>query len=447
MQRRILGFIAAAVLSLGQVGAADNAANAGPAVAGGAVAAQLTGDGSVPRLPRWLTLGGEIRGRGEYDSGVSYTARDDGYYLSRARLNVGIQMHSLVRFAAQIQDSRVGGWDTSAIPPAGVQDKVDLRLVNVRIGDADDGALELVAGRQELAFGSRRLIGTSGWGNVSPTFDGARLTQHLGNVRIHYLAVTRVRPLSDGLDRYSSASKLFGTYGSWKSGDGRTEVEPYWLATTFRGRLNELGVRGGEEVHTFGARLVRQGKAGMVYEGEILTQRGELAGAPISAWGAHASVAHGFDGWRGTPLFFADYSFASGDRNRLDGRQRTLRQIFPTHKWGTADNIAWRNIHEPLVGVDLHPHRRWRTTLRFRELFLASRQDAVYSFSGAEWVRNAAATSSHIGEELELQVNFKYSSRLDFLGGCGHVFQGAYLKQSRPDHGVGMAYLMWAYKL
>lgn len=448
MKLRLLGYATATVLSLGQL-AADSAqpAAAAPAPVAQNAVSQPTSAASRLGVPRWLTVGGEIRGRTELDTGVGFTASDNSFHLNRARLDLGIRLHNQVRFTAQIQDSRAPGWDATPTAPASVAGSADVRLANFQIGDAGEGALELVAGRQALVFGSKRLISTSSWSNVGPAFDGVRLTQHWGNLRLHHFAATRVRPLNDGFDRFSSATKLFGTYAFLQSGDGRTVIEPYWLANTFPGRVSELGVRGGEKVHTFGARLVRQGEAGMDYEVEMLSQKGEIAGDGLSAWGAHANVGRRFADWRGTPRIFVDYSFASGDGNRSDGKQHTLRQLFPTHKWGTADDLAWRNIHEPLVGVQLEPRRKWRTTLQFRELFLASRQDGLYGFSGAEVVRNPAATSSHIGREIDFQVNYRFSSRLDILGGYGHLFKGAYLKQSSPEHGVNVAFLMWTYKL
>jgi hypothetical protein len=444
---KLLSFATVTVLSLGHLGADSAAPPApAPAVAQNAVPQEASG-GAKLGLPRWLTVGGEIRGRTEFNTGVSFTERDSSFHLQRARLDLGIRLHRQVRFTAEFQDSRAFGWDTSPAPPASVADSADLRLANLQIGDAGEGPLELVAGRQALIFGSKRLISTSSWSNVGPAFDGVRLTQHWGALRVHYFAATRVRSLGDGFDHFSSATKSFGTYASWQSGDGHTVVEPYWLANTFSGRVSESGVRGGEEAHTFGTRLVRQGEAGMGYEVEIVSQQGEIAGDGLSAWGAHANVGRRFADWRGTPRFFVDYSFASGDGNRSDGRQHTLQQLFPTHKWGTADDLAWRNIHEPLMGVEAEPRRKWRTTLRFRELFVASRQDGLYGFSGAELVRNPAATSSHIGHELDLQINYRFSSRLDILGGYGHVFQGTYLRQSMPEHAVNVAFLMWTYKL
>jgi len=446
MKLRLLGCATVTVLSLGQLIADSPAAAPAPVVAQDVVSRQ-TSAGRRLALPRWLTIGGEIRGRTEFNTGVGFTSNDNSFHLNRARLDLGIRLNNQVRFRAQIQDSRAPGWDTTPTAPASVAGSADLRLANFQIGDAGEGALELVAGRQALVFGSKRLISTSSWSNVGPAFDGVRLTQHLGNLRLHSFAATRVLSRSDGFDRISSATKTFGTYASLQSGGGRTVIEPYWLANTFSGRVSELGVRGGEEVHTFGTRLVRQGEAGMDYEVEILSQKGEIAGDGLSAWGAHANVGRRFADCRWTPRFFVDYSFASGDGNRSDGRQHTLRQLFPTHKWGTADDLAWRNIHEPLVGVQVEPRRKWRTTLQFRELFLASRQDGLYGFSGVELVRNPAATSSHIGQELDLQVNYRFSSRLDILGGYGHLFKGAYLKQSMPEHGVNVAFLMWTYKL
>jgi hypothetical protein len=445
MKLRLICCAMATVLSLEQL-AADSAAPPAQAVVQNAASPRAS-EGLKPTLPRWLKLGGEIRGRTELDTGIGMTGSDNSYHLQRTRLDFGIRLHQQVRFTAQIQDSRVLGWDTSPVAPASVTNAADVRLANLQIGDAGEGTLELVAGRQALVFGSKRLISTSSWSNVGPAFDGVRLTQHWGNLRVHHFAATRVRSLNDGLDRFSSATKSFGTYASWQTGDGRTVVEPYWLANTFTGRVSESGIRGGEEVHTFGTRLVRQGEAGMDYEAEILSQRGDIAGDALSAWGAHAIIGRRFTGWRWTPRFYVDYSFASGDGNRSDGRQHTLRQLFPTHKWGTADDVAWRNIHEPVAGVQIEPHRKWRTTLQCRELFLASRQDGLYGLSGAQLVRNPSATSSHVGEEVDFQVNYRYSPRLDILGGYGRLFKGAFLKQSTPEHGVNVAFLMWTYKL
>jgi hypothetical protein len=396
-------------------------------------------------MPRWLDLGSELRGRVESYTGTGLTDKDNSYYLSRARLDVGIRAHEQVRFSFQFQDARAPGWD-NAPAPASQTGSADLRLANVQIGDAQDGAVQLIVGRQAMYMGSKRLISTSNWSNVCPAFDGVGLSHHWGRLRVHHFAATRVNSVKDGFDRVTSGTKTFGTHASMQWNEGRTLIEPYWLANTFAGRVSELGDRGALKVQSFGSRLLRKGPAGLDYEVEIMGQKGEIAGAALSAWGAHGNVGRRIAAWRWTPRFFADYSFASGDGDRSDGKHNTLQQLFPTHKWGTADNLAWRNIHEPLVGVQLEPHPKWSVTAQFRELWLANRQDGLYSVSGNEMVRNPAATSSHIGQELDFHVKHRLSSRLELIGGFGHLFKGAYLKQSMPSHGVNVAFLGWTYK-
>src|SRR5579862_8644427 len=139
--------------------------DAGP---GGAPARTETGW----KLPAWLQLGGQIRGRFESPSGASMTNNSsDSYYLSRIRLDLGIRPTSWLRFFAKAQDARVAGYNTSPAPST-IYDPIDLRQAYAEV--KHDGAVSVMArvGRQELAFGGERLIGPADWG-MSRTFDAA----------------------------------------------------------------------------------------------------------------------------------------------------------------------------------------------------------------------------------------------------------------------------------
>ena len=94
------------------------------------------------KLPAWLQLGVQVRGRVESPSGLSMlNSVSDIYYLSPIRLILGIEPVSWLRFFAEAQDTPV--------------------------------SLTLRAGRHELAFGGERLIGPADWG-MARTF-GARV--------------------------------------------------------------------------------------------------------------------------------------------------------------------------------------------------------------------------------------------------------------------------------
>src|ERR1700761_6888315 len=59
------------------------------------------------KLPPWIQIGGQIRGRFEGVSGTSLiNDSPDNYYASRLRIDLGFKPASWLRFFAQGQDAR-----------------------------------------------------------------------------------------------------------------------------------------------------------------------------------------------------------------------------------------------------------------------------------------------------------------------------------------------------
>src|ERR1035441_336072 len=127
------------------------------------------------KLPGWLQLGGQVRGRFEFPSGTSLAnSASDAYYLSRIQVNLGITPASWLRFFAQAQDARVGAYNTAPAPNT-LYNPMDLRQGYVALNFESAVSVGLRAGRQELAFGGERLIGPADWG-MSRTFDALDLS-------------------------------------------------------------------------------------------------------------------------------------------------------------------------------------------------------------------------------------------------------------------------------
>src|ERR1035441_748286 len=69
------------------------------------------------KLPKWLHVAGQIRGRWEVPSGTSLTSNaQDGYYASRLRFTVGVQPTSWLRFGFEAQDARTAGYNLPRAP-------------------------------------------------------------------------------------------------------------------------------------------------------------------------------------------------------------------------------------------------------------------------------------------------------------------------------------------
>jgi hypothetical protein len=140
-----------------------------------ALAAPLRGQGgstsgTVTSLP--IAFSGEVRVRAEADAPGGGQERDV-FTLLRSRFGVRVDPAPSVSLFLQVQDSRVLGTEGAA--PATV-DLFDLHQGYAQLDGAWNASkLTLRAGRQEIALGNQRLIGTGDWSNFARSFDGARV--------------------------------------------------------------------------------------------------------------------------------------------------------------------------------------------------------------------------------------------------------------------------------
>ncbi len=389
-------------------------------------------------LPSRLSLGLEYRGRLERPSNTRYAA-DSGhlYYLHRLRLDASVRVKPWLRVSAQLQDSRAPGWDIQPTPVS-VRNTAELRLAHVDLG-SDGRGWQFQAGRQILKFGSSRLLSTSNWGNVGTAFDALRLSYRTNGMTLDGFASTKVRPAGGEMDRFSTDSKLWGFYSTWRRVPHLNLVDGYVL-----GADND-STR--ERFQTFGGRAADRFSRHLDGEMEVAIQRGEVRDDSLNAWGGHWELGYHFRPSDVSPRLFVEYSYASGDDDPGDGSNNTFQQMYPTHKWATADSIAWRNIHEPILGMTLHPGRRWDLEGRFRSFWLASSKDCLYGLSGAVLACDPGAETSHVGEEIDARVTFHLSNHLEFMGGYAYLWPGAYLKGCTPGASPSLAYAMWTLRM
>jgi len=400
------------------------------------------------RLPDWLKLGIELRGRLDTETGFKFNpGPDDTYYLHRLRLDVGIEPNSWLRFFIQGQDARVGGYNRPL--PANVSNSMDLRQGYVEFGRPDEKSWGLRAGRQELRFGEARLVGSSNWSNVARSYDALRLAYKTTGARLDWFAAAIVQTVDGRFDRPMLRNGFYGFYSSFDKLIRKSVVEPYVFWKTNSRVRGESGRIGDQDVYTPGFRMAGDLPGRFDYSIEVAFEAGHFAQDRIRAWAGHGRL-----GWK-LPVaawklrLVSEYNHASGDGNPRDGRHGTFDPLYPTNhaQDGAADRITWRNIHDLMGGIEAKPTKRWRCELDYHAFWLATRQDGLYTASGALWVLNRTATSSFVGPEIDLEALYRHSDRLQLGFGCAHLFAGPYLRQSIPERGATYPYVMWSYRL
>lgn len=394
----------------------------------------LDADGNVT-----LTLGGEARARyeGFADNlwGQSPTA-DDGYLWLRLMPLVSVKSGPIRVFVQGI-----AGYAAGVAGGAGPVDRTGIDLlqgfVDTQLPVAG-GMLTLRGGRELVALGSKRLVGTRYGPNIPQPFDGARVSWQRGSLKLEALHLRPIAARPGNIDDHSSPTKsLDGVYATVPL-NGFAKANLYWL------RYADAAARFGERVgkerrDTFGARLFGN-KGALAWNWEAMLQRGSFSGQTIRAWSVATETAYTLNGPM-RPRLRLRANAASGDRDAGDERLGTFNAMFPKGKYfGELSPIGPRNIVNLHPSIDADLGSSVSIELAAIAYWRFSRADGVYDVPG-QLIRAAGdASARHIGNQAELSLGWQATPILN-LSASVSVFQpGEFIRQTgnaRPIRMIG----------
>jgi len=393
-------------------------------------------------LPHWIQFGGQFRDRVESQDGLGFAPVNDAYDLTQLRLGIYLQPTKWLQFVGVTQDARA--FFNRHLPNAPpYQNTWDIREAYAQIGSSNEGWFDLIGGREMFSFGDERVIGPSDWSNMGRTFDTARLDLHQAGFKISIFASSVIIARDGVIDHHLQGNNLYGIYSSFTHFIPRATFEPYLLWRVAPGNvpLSETEGHGALSEVTGGARIAGNLFESFDYDVEMNKQTGSLGVYTIDAWAGHWNVGDTFRRAPGLPKLFAEFNYASGNKNPGANTWGTHDQIYPSahDKMDFADQFGWRNIEDVRIGVDEKIAAKWTLTEVYDDFWLATRNDAVYGSSGAIAIApHPATTSSHLGEELDLIAEYKQNKHVDYGFGVAHLFTGKYLNEA--SHGKDYTY-------
>jgi hypothetical protein len=349
------------------------------------------------------------------------------------------------------QDSRVFfNHHVATAPP--YQNIWDVREAYVRVGSSTEGWIDLVAGRQMFSFGDERVIGPSDWLNMGRTFDTVRVDLHHPGVEVSIFAASVINAIDGQIDHHIEGNNIYGIYSSFTHLLRHTTIEPYllWRVAPSMTSLPETEGRGNLSEVTGGARVAGTLFDNFDYDVEMNKQTGSLGPDTVDAWAGHWNAGYTFQEARIYPRVFAEYNYASGNKNPNGTTWGTHDQIYPSShdKMDFADQFGWRNIKDVRAGVDEKVAKKWTLTEMVDDFWLATRNDAVYASSGAISIAaHPGATSGHLGTELDLIAEYKQNRHVDYGFGFCHLFTGQYLNEAThgKDYNYPFAYVTYVF--
>ncbi|HXM08402.1 MAG TPA: alginate export family protein [Terriglobales bacterium] len=399
----------------------------------------------------YLTIGGEARevweqiGNDNWGESPFWNGYFNERYMVHFDVHYGKHVRTFVELKSGLNSFRIGG------PRPIDEKKLDFQAAFLELGtSAGENSVNLLVGRQELEYGSGRLIDVREGPNVRLSFDGFRLKTKVHSWQIDGLAV---RPDLDNPGFFDNAPNhavgFWGVYAT-RPTTGGTTLDLYYLGLDRAQAAFQRGTA--QEVrHSLGARFSRPiatEHPGWDFDYEGLWQFGTFGSAGIRAWTAASETGYRFTSAPLKPRLSVKADISSGDnpqRNNL----ATFNPLFPK---GNYFGVLATTGPGPINFIDVHPHVKaalphnvaasvdwifqWRESL----------EDGVYAVPGFLITAANGSRARYIGNRPGTELRWQANRHLWFQADYGIFFAGPFLKQAGPGRNLNYRALWAGYK-
>ena len=376
----------------------------------------------------YVGFGGDLRGQYLIKTNEGWSSEledDDGFTLTRWLLHADLHLSENVRFFAELQSAMANGKD---MPIPIEENPLEIHQFFVDVTPFPKIPISLRLGRQEVAYGSQRLISFRDAPNSRRAFDGVKMMFATDRIEtdIFYLhAVVDKVGIFD--DSSSHDLRVWGLFSSAPLTKGELSLYYFGFNNATAIFYDGLGM---EHRHTVGARVLK--KVGFwQFDVEGAYQFGSIGDRDIEAWSTGLAVSYRFAGLKYAPELGLKADFISGDKDPSDQVQQTLNAMFPPGAYfGLAAPIAPSNL------VDVHPNATFHLsdTMSFfcdyALLWRNSRTHGLYRPNMTPFFElDNGATSKYIGSQLSGTLMYQAHGHISLGTGFSWFDAGQYLKE------------------
>jgi hypothetical protein len=399
----------------------------------------------------FLSIGGEARevweqiGNDNWGQQPFWNAYLNERYMLYFDVHYGKHFRTFVELKSGINSFRMGG------PRPIDEKKLDFQAGFLELGTSSgSNSISLRVGRQELEYGSGRLIDVREGPNVRLSFDGFMVKSKLSAWQIDGFAV---RPDLDNPGFFDNAPNhavgFWGVYAS-RPLPNKNSLDVYYLgldrkqATFERGTAREVR----QSVGARFSRPIATEKAGWDFDYEGVWQFGTFGSANIEAWTVASETGYGIPTIPFKPRFSAKADISSGD----NPNSRTLGTFNPLFPKGNYFGVLATTGPGPINFIDVHP--RVETALphdvsvsfdwivQWRE----NVNDGVYAVPGFLIRAADGSRARFVGDRPGTEVRWQANRHLWFQADYGIFYAGKFVKESQPGRNLNYWALWTGYK-
>lgn len=397
----------------------------------------------------YFSFGGEARERYEYFNHPNWGSGPpgSGYLLQRYFMHGDLQMGEHARLFSQFQSSLENGRTGGPRPTD--KDELDVHqlFLDLKFDFGGDNSFVLRSGRQELSYGTQRLISVREGPNVRQSFDGFRVIYRGGDVQIDGFATkpaqTKRHVFDDGPD---NARALWGTYAVLPLPLLPTgTIDLYYFGLYRRTASFDQG-SARETRHSVGTRLWRNA-APLDYNFEFLYQWGSFGKGDIRAWTAASDTGYTFAALPLHPRIGLRADIASGDEDPANPDLQSFNPLFPKGAYfSEAGLIGPVNFIDLNPCLDLHLSDRFTMIFDWDFFWRESTRDGLYNSSLARVRSGTTSDARYIGSMPQAQLLWDIDRHLSFVAIYGHFFAGRFLKETGPGEDLDYVTTWLTYK-
>ena len=413
------------------------------------------------KLPDWLSATFEQRTRYETMSGSFKANSKGGDQQIPLQTTLWLEARlSSFRLGTEFMDARALNSDSSTGMNNTMSNTLDFLQGYAAWSDQNvlysGFGAEVVAGRQTLNLGSRRLVARNAFRNTINSFTGVKLRViDYGNWQFNGFVTTPVNRLPTSAGALLDNDQVFDreNTNTWFSG-GFFEMNKLAWGVSSELYLYHLDEGSSTSVPTRHRRYFTPGtrfftkpaKAAVDFQLETIGQFGTVqeTTAPNSknlnhnAWYQHADIGYTIDmPW--SPRLGLEYDYASGDHNPKDNQDQRFDTLYGARRFdfgptGIYGAFSRANINSPGYRINLAPRSDVSLQLDHRIFWLAQATDCwggAYC-SGTSFILQdkTGRSGNNIGSQLDLIARWDFNSSLNFETSYTHLFKGSFAKNA-----------------
>lgn len=355
-----------------------------------------------------LSLGGEFRVQYQYIKNENWGDVEDdkdGFLLNRTLFHADLKFKKQFRIFGQLQSSvAIGRIDPSPV------DRNDLDIHQLFADfnfNQGKNKFTIRFGRQEMMYGSQRLVSVRERPNSRQAFDAGKIIFQNTNFKTDIFYSQYVRNQFGVFDdRLNPDTKFYGSYNVINDIPIVQNIDFYYFG--LQRKNAEYDDAAGHEIrHSIGTRIWRK-NYDWNYDVEVVYQFGSIEGKQIQAYTISVNTTYQLSTVKFKPIIGLKTEIISGDTSNGDDKIQTFNALFPKGAYfGIAALIGPSNLIDIHPSIELQLNDDLVFSADYDVFWRHSIHDGIYQTNSTLLYTGVGTSQRYIGSQLAAQFEYE----------------------------------------